>query len=328
MGEAGLNKAEQRKQPRLGLKQLRWALLLALLVLLEADVEEGWPNRTPRAPAVAFVEARAMPMPALQEGEIPLGGLALLRSTEPRFGGLSALAVEDGELLALSDSGVVVRWPGVGGLGRFQDLPAGPGGPHRKLHRDSEALVRDPAGRGWWVAFEQFHELWLFDPGFTRALERRPLQLRTWWRNWGVESLVAEHGGLLLLPENGGRSIRLHEGGESRAQVETPDQIADAVRLADGRVLVALREVRPWGIGNRLGWLVRDEEGHAVQLWGRLPLGTWDNVEGLAAEPLEGGATRLWFVTDDDFRRRTLLGWLDVSSDTQLSRQRPGSEAG
>ena len=40
----------------------------------------------------------------------------------------------------------------------------------------------------------------------------------------------------------------------------------------------------------------------------------WDNAEGIAAEPLVGGASRLWIVTDNDFAgyRRTLLLAVDL----------------
>jgi hypothetical protein len=48
-----------------------------------------------------------------------------------------------------------------------------------------------------------------------------------------------------------------------------------------------------------------------------LGLGPLDNAEALAAEPIDGG-TRLWLMTDDNFRwpMRTVLVALDLPSAT------------
>ena len=64
---------------------------------------------------------------------------------DPRFGGVSALALDGEALLALTDSGTVIRFPrpGDGGKAFIRDLPAGPGIPQFKVNRDSEALARD-----------------------------------------------------------------------------------------------------------------------------------------------------------------------------------------
>jgi hypothetical protein len=58
-----------------------------------------------------------------------------------------------------------------------------------------------------------------------------------------------------------------------------------------------------------VAWLERSADGYRMRSWARLPLGQLDNVEGVAAEVLPGGATRLWLVTDNDFSssRKTLL---------------------
>lgn len=284
-------------------------LLLPCLALLRGSALDGRPDRTPRPPATAEVRLEPLALPSAP-GTLRPGALWALSSPEPRFGGLSALAIEGEELIAITDSGAVVRWPRGGGTASFRDLPAGPGRPEWKVHRDSEALVRDPVAGGWWVTFEQFHSAWRYDEGFTRALERRDVPLATRWRNWGLEGAIPRKGGLLLLAENGG-GVALPSA--ARVTVRAPAQIADAARLADGRVVVALRTARPWGLVNRLGWLRGEGSGYAAEPFATLPLGRWDNVEGLAAETLPGGSTRLWFVTDDDFRRRTLLGWVEIA---------------
>jgi hypothetical protein len=48
-----------------------------------------------------------------------------------------------------------------------------------------------------------------------------------------------------------------------------------------------------------------------------LDLGMLDNMEGIAAAPLPSGGTRLWIVSDDNFRpwMRTLLVALELGPD-------------
>jgi hypothetical protein len=79
-------------------------------------------------------------------------------------------------------------------------------------------------------------------------------------------------------------------------------------------VIVLLRKVRPWGIVNQLAWLMKEDERYELRPLGIVPLGPFDNLEGVAAERRADGRTRLWLVTDNDFseRRRTLLIAVDV----------------
>jgi hypothetical protein len=75
------------------------------------------------------------------------------------------------------------------------------------------------------------------------------------------------------------------------------------------------------GLDNRLLRAhVRDGRLETFELL-RLALGPTDNVEGLTAEPLAGGRTRLWLMTDNDFssQRRTLLIALDMTPENRLS---------
>ncbi len=308
MRDSELNGAERRLQPAFIKWLIRLAFFTAPILLLQGSSEHDRPNRLPRSPAEAVISAIALPLP---EGGLRLGGLWELRSKEPRFGGLSALAWDAGRLVAVTDNGVVIDWRPPGGTARFRDLPDGPGPADRKIYRDAEALSRDSLGRGWWVTFEQFHGAWLFDPGFTRALAVRPVRLRTAWRNWGIEGAVSLRGGLLLLPEDGGEAVLIRDGREERHALRVDGSIADAVALPSGSIVVAERQLRPWGMRNRIGWL-EGAADHRVRAWGKLPLGRWDNIEGLAIEPRPDGRHRLWFVTDNDFDRRTLIGWLPL----------------
>jgi hypothetical protein len=232
-----------------------------------------------------------------------------LSAADPRFGGLSALAVEGGELIALTDSGVVVRFapPGAGSRLRIalRDLPDGPGSQFRKSGRDSESLLADRNGRGWWVAFENRHALWLFSRDFGRVLEKRPLKVK-WRANRGGEALVQGQAGVMVLPEGGGAAA----GGDMIA----PPWVSDAARLPDGRLIMLIRRPALRGFDNQL-WIASGAGRPARRV--ALDLGMLDNMEGIATAPLPNGGTRLWIVSDNNFRpwMRTLLVALDLGPD-------------
>ena len=196
-------KPERRLQPIFSKDKVFSSLAVALPIFAAAVWHNGQPSRWPGPDRV--VSGRAV--------EVALGkGLRGWRLTAPdrRFGGLSALAVERGALLALTDSGVVARFaPPIAGAPlriALHDLPDGPGHPLRKSSRDSESLLPDPAGRGWWVAFENRHSLWLFDRGFRRVLAQRRLKV-DWPVNRGGEALAWGGAGPMVLPENGGPAV-------------------------------------------------------------------------------------------------------------------------
>jgi hypothetical protein len=293
----------------------RWIVVVLLGVVLLRTGGDSWrdpPDRRVRPPAEVRFEARPLRLPDAKAGDVRLTGLWSLHAQDPRFGGLSSLALDGHRLIAISDSGVIVRMPrpGQASIASLAELPGGPGQPQWKANRDSESLLRDPAGRGWWVGFEQQHGLWLFDAGFSRPLAHRDFPVRSFWGNWGAEGVVAAGQDLLALVESGPQLVRLAANGSiRRAALKGQGRPADAVRLADGRVLVIARAITPRGIRSSLAWLERSADGYRMRSWARLPLGQLDNVEGVAAEVLPGGATRLWLVTDNDFSssRKTLL---------------------
>jgi hypothetical protein len=296
-------------------------LSLAFLTIgLGSDEAVERPDRTPLPPRMAAV--RFLPQAAERPtGALPLRGLWRVQIADPRVGGLSGLAVlPSGRLLAVTDNGALVDLPKPGSAGpaAIRDLLDGPGWPTFKKYRDSEALllVRDRrSGREvLWVPFEFRHALYLFDRQGRSAGGRR-LPPLGWSPNRGIEaSTLLDDGRLLLLAENGrdvlvGRPDRL----ERRSLTGATGGIADAVRLPDGRILVAVREIG-LGLTNRLAWLEPDGGDYRLRPWATLPLGRLHNVEGLAAEPLAGGGTRIWAVTDNDFseRRPTLLMTFDL----------------
>lgn len=251
---------------------------------------------------------RFEPMRFEASGFAPLRlvGVWKMEVDDPRFGGISALALDGGQLMALTDSGSIIRFPppGRGGRAFVRDLPAGPGIPQFKINRDTEALARDPAGRGWWVAYEHWHQLWLYDPGFRRALTRTDLGKDRWGANRGLEGIVATPDGLLLFPEPGTEWLRLNGNSLlSHRLANSFGDIADGLRLADGKLLLVTRQFGVRGVTKRL--VVADEKGGQLTLRSLAPLGlgATDNIEAIAAEPHAGG-TRLWLMTDNDFRPR------------------------
>ena len=310
--------AERGVQPRFSKIAPLAFLLLPLCVLLFAWLLVLTPDRDELGPRAARVTFDPVKLDSAAFAPLRLAGAWAVSSDDPRFGGISALAVQGGELLALSDSGVAIRFPRpAGGEARalISELPDGPANPRFKRHRDTEALVADPFGRGWWVAFEVHHELWLYDAGLERALQRIRLGANRWPVNSGIEALAAVEDGLLAVPENGRSIIRI--GGSQALQAPLHGQgarVSDAATLPNGEVLLLERRMTLRGFANALVGLRQDEQRFSAGRRLRLPLGPLDNPEALATEPLPGGAVRLWLMTDDNFQPpfRTLLIALDV----------------
>jgi hypothetical protein len=306
--------AERRLQPAFRKAAFFSHLILVTLIGSFAwwlDTQPDQLSLPPRKVALHFEPVQFDPA-----GFAPLrlAGAWRLTADDPRFGGISALALDDAGLVAVTDAGAVVRFDRPTGrplIAEIRDVPAGPGRPGFKRHRDIEALALDPSGRGWWAAFENHNQLWLYDRDFARALERIDFGRRRWPRNKGIEAMLAEPGGFFLLPEAGTEAIRLRSGRMRASPLGNPvGRLSDAVRLPDGRVMVLARRAGLTGFhsalvpllpGNRLGRPIA------------LGLGHFDNAEALAAEPIAGG-TRLWLMTDDNFRwpMRTLLVALDL----------------
>ncbi|MCW3797949.1 esterase-like activity of phytase family protein [Sphingomonas sp. BN140010] len=307
-------------EPERGVKRTfsllaRLCLICLCFLVLARDVREQAPDRVPEAARLAGIRFQPLALTGGSGGEVRLVGAWKVSADDPRLAGLSALAVQPGGLLALADSGWLVDLPrpGAGAVARFRDLPAGPGPGTFKKNRDSEALAA--TGDGWWVTFEYRHSLWRFTPDWGSGRQLASLRRFHWPVNMGVEAIVrTADGRWLLLPENGRYVLEATGTGLRRRTITgATGGIADATRLPDGRVVVAVREIG-WGIANRLAWLEAAGADFRLRPFARLPLGWLDNVEGLAAEPLPGGRTRLWAITDNDGWRRTLLLELEVSA--------------
>ena len=254
---------------------------------------EAW-HRSHRSPLDLRQARVAVHYEPVQIGAITapahLAGAWAVSASDGRFGGVSGLAIDRGKLLGLSDAGMLL-WLDRPGTAHpavtIRALPAVPGPANYKIGRDSEALLRDPGGRGWWVAFEQFHSVLLYDAAFERLLKRIPVFNPTFTDNHGIEALAANHGRVQWLAES--------------------TEASDAALLPDGTTILLKRRIGLTGVSS---WLERDGKRLALPL-------TWsDNPEALTAELLANGETRLWIMTDNDLRawRRTLLVAIDLPS--------------
>ena len=296
---------------------LTCAVLFAAVIVADTVIER-LPDRQAKPPALATVRLEPLNLSAAGLAPLAVAGAWRLESPEQRFGGISALAVDGAELVAVTDGGAVLRFPKPAG-GRMQvhvsDLPGGPGEARFKMNRDSEALLRDAGTGGWWVAFENRDELWLYDAGFRRTLARLTVPSRQLGENTGIEGLAAGPGEILAFPESGG-SVRRWSGGRwSQLQTGRRRGVSDAAGIDDTHLLLLERDVTLGGFENAL--VLVERSGAAFRtLWRRrLPVAPRDNLEALAVEPAPGGGGyRLWIMSDDNFhpRLRTVLLAVDV----------------
>jgi hypothetical protein len=306
--------AERAMQPKFRNRQLAGTLLLLAAIALFDAWLASFPNRQELGWRAAEIEFQPVSLAAAGFAPLRLAEAWRLTSTDPRFGGVSSLAIDGEELVALTDAAALIRFrPGCNDA-RIGELPDGPGPGGFKRNRDSEALVRDSLGRGWWVTFENRHGLWLFDRGFRGALQRIDLGGRGWAANRGIEGLATDGDALLLFHEDGDRLLRV-TGTQVRsfpiAGARGP--ISDAAAIGPGRYLAVERRVTPFGFRNALVSLEKADDGYRFGRRVALPVGPLDNVEAIAVERRAGGALRLWLMTDDNFQRpfRTLLIALD-----------------
>lgn len=316
--------AERIVQPKFRIRAAAAGLILFAAILLAHRWLLTFPNRFEPGWRTAQIEFRPVRLDAHGFAPLRLAGAWKLTSTDPRFGGVSALAIDHGGFLALTDSGVLIRFspPGRRGPTRIGELPDGPGSGGFKRNRDSEALLRDPAGRGWRVAFENHHELWLYDQDFRRALQRIALGKRGWRANRGVEGIAADGDSLLLFPEPGQSLLRV-TGFRARAMsiANARGRISDVTALSGGQYIAVERRLTPLGFRNALVTLEKVGSGYRFGRRIALPLSPLDNVEAITVERLAHDKRRLWLMTDDNFQPplRTLLIALEMPAEDRAA---------
>ena len=258
-----------------------------------------------------------------------------LTSDDPNFGGLSGLALAEGNLLAVTDAGGWVV------LGLEEGAPASATIAYMKA-ADGRFLSgkgeNDAEGLAWregiaFVSYERDFRVEAFDLGGCGSAARAVL----------VAALPGEFGGKPVDTNAGPEALALTPEGalvfgyESAAESVSPigQVLADGTgrwtgRLADnprGFALVAMDVVRlPSGEDREIS-LYRAFDplrgARSVLVWGagenqRLTLSRpvlTDNFEGLAAEVQADGRLRLWIISDNNFSKlqRTLLYAFEVT---------------
>jgi hypothetical protein len=320
----------------------RTTRLIAVLVVAIAFS----PGLVWRAPPIAdrgsqplHVAPLAKPAPGtrLASGMV-VAGAWHLSSRGEAFGGYSALlALPGGKFLALSDRGWFLRFDDptrtrtaavAGTVGAANDSD--------KRLFDIEAATRDPASDILWLAYESTNTIRRYGPDLTDSQGVQPVRMRNWPSNRGPEAMVRlTDGRFVVLSEAVGEGPRpasqglLFAGDPLDSEEPQPFRFVpppgfrptDIAQLPDGRVVILLRALQialPPRIASRL--IVADPaEIEPGGEWAWRPLAAIraplprENYEGLAIEPLIGGAVRLWLISDDNGAalQRTLLLALD-----------------
>jgi hypothetical protein len=252
-----------------------------------------------------------------------------LRSNDARFGGMSALHVEDGTVTAITDSGshLSFRLPGRGDRSPAAiGTAAGATGDKRAHDAEAMAVARAQV----WVAYERTNRVERFERGSWRLQSSAtPEPMRKWRANTGSEALVRlRDGRFLVFSEGRSGSDRPSEAvlfagdpaveGTKAASFSfaRPDgyRVTDAAELPDGRLLILTRRFSVLeGMSAKLlvadmsglgeGAVLRGEEVARFE-----PPLTVDNMEGLSVAR-EQGRTIVWMASDDNFLnfQRTLL---------------------
>lgn len=312
---------------------VRILFLLAAFVLLATFAPAAMQHREP-PPAATLVRYAPVPLSEESPGLKRLGRLAFLgawslTSNDARVGGLSALHVEGGEALAMSDAGWRIRLPLPQGEGPVRAdvamMEHGPGPPGDKVNRDMESLV---VHRGEaWIGYEQVNAIWRYDRrGFAPRSAAAPPAMREWSDNAGPEAMVRLPDGrfLVFAEGDGGDSEAVLFSGDPavvgtsalRLRYRPPEgyRITDAALLPDGRLALLNRKV-----GLFAGFTARLTVAALPRPADRAPIAgvelaafegpvTRDNLEALSVSR-EGGRTILWLASDDNYNplQRTLL---------------------
>jgi hypothetical protein len=249
----------------------------------------------------------------------PLGGW-VLSSEDSDFGGLSALSMGKGGLIAVADTGVIVRLASDWRSAQINSLPRACVPHQLKRERDSESLTRDPKTDQTWIGFEYRNLICRIDADGT-ATPYAPPAMRAWPKLGGPEAMVRLSGGHFMVfaekATGGGSTTPLllfdrdpvlpdAKMVAMRYRTLPGYHPSDAAVLPDGRILVLNRRyefpfrfsaivtlVTPFAA--RPNALV---EGRPVIVL--TPPHIADNFEGLHIET-RGSRTFIWLVSDDNF---------------------------
>ena len=142
-----LNEAEHGVQPRLSFVAIVGSALILTIVAIVMWQWSDLPDRLPMAPRTVPLRAEPIAIAPGAVAPLRLAGAWRLTAPDPRFGGLSALAIDRGALLAQSDSAVLYRFPRPGAGPATVAIPNFPTAPARLISRLIAIANRSPAIR-------------------------------------------------------------------------------------------------------------------------------------------------------------------------------------
>lgn len=256
-------------------------------------------------------------------GALELQGVWTLTSSARGFGGISALHVEKGEAMALSDAGNLLRFRVNQPSGevplRIQPLPGSASPDH-----DTESLVVDPSSGAVWAGYETSNAIRRFSSALDDKKGWAVLpEMANWPENLGPEAMVRLADGRFVIfseatpAQQGGFEALLVRRDPTRAPgpairfVYRPPEgfhPTDAAVLPDGRLLVLNRHFSMLdGVAAALVILDPARIAPGVVLSGHeiarlAPPLTIDNMEGLSIErTAKRGRVIVWLASDDNF---------------------------
>ena len=273
-------------------------------------------------------------------------GAVQIRSTNPLFGGFSALRDGGGNrMLSVSDTGNWLAFTTVERGGRLVGVtdailtpilqPDGKPAPSKDAG-DAEALEFDPATGIATIVYEQDHRLEHFTgidaarPASLAAVPVRTERLTAmagWPSNGGGEVMAVLPGGARIVisetarrPDGSAQALLTRNGHTIAIGIQTVEghSATDAIALDDNRILVLHRRFSPLsGVGAALSLVdltpalgdVAPGAPLSTRVLARFdPPLTYDNMEGLAIRR-RGGHSFVYLISDDNLSslQRTLL---------------------
>ncbi|MEY2883959.1 MAG: hypothetical protein RL490_1683 [Pseudomonadota bacterium] len=342
----------------------------ALVAGVDALQTDTVPQRAPAALAVSTTVLALNPDDPAQQrlGPLRFMGAVQMRSSDPGFGGISALRAGPGtRMLAVTDTGNWLAFDTVERDGRLvgvanaymRAIPQPGGTPLlRKADGDAEALDWDAATGAASIVYEQDHRIAHFtgidaSPASLAAPPERVERLTpmlAWGNNSGGEAMAVLPGGArVILAEqarhaDGSRVALLTISGVTReiAITGVPGMSpTDAVALDDHTVLILHRHFSATGglsaALSRVDLALALAGGTATQppVLPMTLLARWqapvtlDNMEGLALRR-DGGRVFVYLVSDNNFNslERTLLLKFELVADASAGRATSPRRAG
>ena len=291
-----------------------------------AEPLSGW------EPIAVSFEPTPLRAPSYRTGPVRFAGGVVLRSEDPRFGGLSDLRLDaSGGLVAVTDAGDLItarlildtagRLTGVGQV-RLRRLTELDGLPISDRARgDAEGLAILPDGQVL-VAFERDHRIWSYGRDAADRPSPRTHPGHAFANNEGMEGMVGDRaGGWYVAGEGGGFWHCDLTACEARAAPpETPLSGYRPTGLAldaqtGGLLLLERFYEAPIDTRIRVRRIDRNGQVTAGLIALRLPA-TVDNFEGIATTLNADGSQRVYILSDDNFsaRQRTLLLAFDLTA--------------